>query len=80
MGISTTLPQKAACGPQRQMGMLPKIETKVIRNRKFSKTFRMKARKTEIQNEMQIEKSQEGNGKRNHGNHTTRNLHYNSEK
>lgn len=54
MGISTTLPQKAACGPHRQMGMLPKIETKVIRNIKFSRTFRMKVRKAEIHDEMQI--------------------------
>lgn len=30
MGISVTLPQKAACGPHRQMGMLPNKETKVI--------------------------------------------------
>lgn len=31
MGISISLPQKTECGPHRQMGMLPKIETKLIR-------------------------------------------------
>lgn len=79
MEISIILPQKAACGPHRQVGLLPKIVTKVIRNIKFSNTFRLKVRKAEIQNEMQIEKK-EWNRKRDYGNHITRNLHYNSEK